>query len=110
MKKLFTLLLALSVLMISLMAGCDSNKEKENAKETQATTEASKKLTEDEAIQIAMEHAKLSKDAVTRLHAEYEIDDGVPTWEINFDHERMEYDYEINAETGDIISYDVDDD
>lgn len=122
MKKLFVMILALSVLMISLLTACGETKteksQSQQAKagetiekdQNQTPTDPAKELTEDEAIEIALNHAELTKDAVTRLYAEYEIDDGVPTWEINFDHERLEYDYEIHAETGKILSYDVDND
>jgi len=58
---------------------------------------------------IALEHAGFTADQVSRLRAEYEIDDGVARYEVQFRQGRWEYDYEINALTGAILSYDRDD-
>lgn len=68
-----------------------------------------KTITEEQAKTIALEHAGLTADQVQYLRVQYEIDDGIPQYEVDFHHERWEYDYEINAETGDILSYDRDD-
>lgn len=65
-----------------------------------------KKLTADEAKAIALQHAGLTADQVKGLRAEYDMDDGVPEWEVEFFSGGMEYDYEIHAETGKIISWD----
>lgn len=66
-------------------------------------------LTKEEAQAIALEHAGFTEDQVTWLRTEYEIDDGVPQYEVQFHQGRWEYDYEINADTGAILSYDRDD-
>ncbi|MBP3634307.1 MAG: PepSY domain-containing protein [Oscillospiraceae bacterium] len=66
-------------------------------------------ITEQEAQQIALEHAGFTADQVTQLRVSYEIDDGVPEYEVDFRVDRMEYEYTIHAETGDILSYDMDD-
>lgn len=66
-------------------------------------------LTKEEAEAIALEHAGLTADQVTYLRTEYEIDDGIPQYEVEFHQDRWEYDYEINAETGQILSFDRDD-
>lgn len=63
-------------------------------------------LTKEEAAEIALKHAGLTTDQVTNLRTEYEIDDGVPQYEVEFHQDIWEYDYEINAETGEILSYD----
>lgn len=66
-------------------------------------------LTAEEAQAIALAHAGFTADQVRRLRTEYEIDDGVPRFEVQFRQGRFEYDYEIHAETGAILSYDRDD-
>lgn len=66
-------------------------------------------ITREQAEQIALEHAGLTADQVTRLRTEFEIDDGIPRFEVQFRQGRWEYDYEINADTGGILSYDRDD-
>lgn len=68
-------------------------------------SEASVLLTEQAAIDIALKHAGLSGDQVQWLRVEYETDDGIPQYEVEFHHGSWEYDYEIQAQTGDILSY-----
>ena len=63
-------------------------------------------LTKEEAEAIALEHAGFTAEQVTGLRTKYEIDDGVPVYEIDFHVEWTEYDYTIHAETGDILECD----
>ena len=64
------------------------------------------KLTAEEAKDIALKHAGLTAGQVKGLRAQYDVDDGVPEWEVEFYCDGMEYDYEIHAETGKIRSWD----
>ena len=66
-------------------------------------------ITEDQAARIALEHANVTAEQVTGLRVSYDVDDGVPEYEVEFHHDHWEYEYEIHAETGDIRSYDRDD-
>ena len=43
---------------------------------------------------------------VKGLRAEYDGDDRVPEWEVEFYADGLEYDYEIHAKTGEIRSWD----
>lgn len=63
---------------------------------------------EEQAKTIALEHAGLQEADVTRLHVEYEIDDGIRQYDVEFHHGEYEYEYEINAQSGAIISADKD--
>ena len=65
-----------------------------------------KKLSADEAKAIALKHAGLTADQVKGLRAEYDRDDGMPEYEVEFRVGNWEYDYEIHAETGKILSWD----
>ena len=47
-------------------------------------------------------------EEVQRLRAEPELHDRVPHYDIEFHHGRLEYEYEIHAETGDILSHEKD--
>lgn len=67
-------------------------------------------LTPEDAESIALNHAGLTNADVTKLYTEYKIDDGIPEYEIQFYQDRLEYDYTIHAETGDILSHDRDND
>ena len=73
-----------------------------------ATEPASTRLTKEEAIAIALKHAGLAKDQVSRLKAEFDYDDGVPEYDVDFHCDGMEYDYEIHGESGRILSWDKD--
>ena len=70
---------------------------------------APEKLTADDAKKIALDHAGLTADKVTGLRAKYDVDDGVPTYEVEFYADGWEYDYEIHAEIGKILEWDKDD-
>lgn len=70
---------------------------------------AAAEITREQAQTIALEHGGFTADQVTGLRTEYEIDDGIARYEVQFRQGRWEYDYEINAETGAILSYDRDD-
>lgn len=59
----------------------------------------------DKAKEIALNHAGLSASDVTFVKAELDYEDGVRVYEIEFWSGRTEYDYEINAESGEIVSY-----
>lgn len=63
----------------------------------------SKTLTREEAEAIALKEAGLTAEEITGLHSEYDIDDGVPEWEIDFYSGGWEYDYTIHAENGTVL-------
>lgn len=58
----------------------------------------------DRAKEIALSNAGLSAKSVVFTKAKYERDDGVSQYEIEFETSTTEYEYEINAITGKIIS------
>lgn len=62
----------------------------------------------DRAKEIALEHAGLTENEVTFSKAKTDKEHGVTVYEIEFFKDRMEYDYEINAATGEIIEWDKD--
>ncbi len=76
--------------------------------ETQPVPENTQKLTEEQALEIALKHLGFSADQITRLRTEYEIDDGMPQFDIEFHQGDWEYEFEIHAENGKILSYDKD--
>lgn len=62
----------------------------------------------DRAKSIALNHANLNESEVQFAKAKQENDDGREEYEIEFYSGRTEYDYTIDAISGDIIEYDVD--
>lgn len=83
----------------------NSNNSSTNGSTNNATTAS---ITVDEAKNIALTNANLTEDAVQFLRTEQEYDDGVLVYEIDFTHGDFEYDYKINANTGEVVSYDRD--
>lgn len=62
----------------------------------------------DLAKQIALDHAQLNEGDVRFIKAELDYDDGRMEYEVEFYLGRTEYDYTIDAVSGDILKYDVD--
>ena len=62
----------------------------------------------DKAKEIALSHAGLSADQVTFVQANMDFDDGIQKYEIEFYYNYREYSYEIDANTGNILSYEQD--
>lgn len=81
---------------------------------TRAATSSSSgaAITEAEAKQIALDHAGVSESETERMRVKLGRDDGVQEYEVNFYVGNREYDYDINAATGEIRSHDseIDDD
>ena len=74
-----------------------------------ASQSGSGTITEDQARQIALDHAGLSASQVTFLKSRLDYDDGRQVYDVEFySSDYTEYDYEIDAATGDILSYDSD--
>ena len=74
-----------------------------------ASQSGSGTITEAQARQIALHHAGLSASQVTFLKSSLDYDDGRQVYDVEFySSDYTEYDYEIDAATGDILSYDSD--
>ena len=61
----------------------------------------------DKAKDIALRKANVSSNNVYALEVEFDCDDGKLVYEVEFKSNKKEYDYEIDAKTGDIIFSDV---
>ena len=73
--------------------------------ETEATGTT---ITAAQAENIALKHVGFTAEQVQGLRTEYEIDNGVPQYDVEFHHNGMEYEFRIHAQTGDIMSFDAD--
>lgn len=78
----------------------------DNLNVTQSGTEGA--ITEEQAKAKALSHAGLKESDVNFVKCKLDFDDGIRIYEVEFYSDNKEYDYEINAETGDIIKYDYD--
>lgn len=122
MKKIIVCLLVVSCLAV--MAGCaasstgsDASAASSQTDTTQTSELAAASLTdsallayieESEAKAAALEHAGLSESEVTYVSVKLDYDDGRTVYDIEFYVDNTEYDYEVDAYTGDILSYDYD--
>jgi len=66
------------------------------------------KISADEAKAAALAHAKLDEENVSDVDIDLDRDNGVLIYEVDFNANGTEYDYDINAETGEVISADKD--
>lgn len=80
----------------------------ETAPAAPAATAAPEPITKEGAEKIALDYLGLAADQVKRLHTEYEIDDGISQYDVQFISGDWEYEFEIHAETGRILSFDRD--
>ena len=128
--RLFSLLLV-AIAVICAMTGCQAaekvqsagkaaertvesvgdtlKKEVETTSATASGKPTNPALSVEEARNIALKHAGFAADQVTALRTEYEIEHGIPQYEVEFHHGIWEYDYEIHADTGKILSFSKDD-
>lgn len=76
--------------------------------QTAANTANKSKIGEEKAKEIALTHAGLKESDVHFIKVHLDYDDGREVYDIEFYRDMTEYDYEIDAYTGDIWSYDFD--
>ena len=97
------------VLAILLLAGCQAQTDTPIiTTATPATTIPSEatRISENDAKEIALKHAGLNTGAVKNLSIELDLGEGV--YEVEFTVKGMEYDYEIDAYTGEILQAEKD--
>ena len=76
--------------------------------QSQASTETTGGITEDEARSIALADAGVAENDVVAMHVSRSIDHGQELYEIEFFANMTEYDYEISAADGTIYEKDLD--
>lgn len=79
-----------------------------SAADAQQSTASSGAIDEAQARSIALEHAGVAESDAAFYRVERDNDDGRAVYEVEFYSGNTEYDYEISAETGEILSYDSD--
>ena len=76
--------------------------EKENS------TDKVSHISEEKALQIALDYANVSKNRTDNMKIKFEIDKGKAYYEIEWKIGEKEYECKINAETGKVIELDID--
>ena len=123
MKSRYYIALLVMILALSLLAGCSARaldtgldraedaveKAIRDAVTPSGSPQTGTLLTPEEALQTALSHAGFTADQVRHLHTEYETDDRVPHYDVSFREGPWEYEYEIHAATGEILSFEKDD-
>ncbi|WP_133015204.1 PepSY domain-containing protein [Clostridium cuniculi] len=65
-------------------------------------------ISEEQAKEIALKHAGITSDQVSFIKFGVDVDNGIQIYEVEFYYNNREYSYEINANTGEILSYEQD--
>lgn len=89
--KRFMTLAAATVLTAGTLAGCGA-------------AGSGKDIGRDAALEAALSDAQTTEENVTRLKVSEDREDGQKVYEIRFDADGMEYDYEVAASDGQILS------
>lgn len=120
-KTLLGICLVILCLLVAtlFLTGC-SNSETENSRTvpqpTPDTTVSGQNIadtpiessiiTKETARKIALDHAGVTEDTAQNFKANLDDEDGRQVYEIEFDSDGFEYDYEIDAKTGEILQFD----
>lgn len=118
MKKTLYLIIALACLVVlSSCVGAQSRKEagenlssfipsgKGDGGLTVSYSANERELSADEALAAALLHASLKREEISFLKNEPDYDDGRLVFEIEFRAGHFEYDYEIDARNGAVLSF-----
>lgn len=108
MKNKLKLLLLMGLSMVFLAACGGNTPEPAPAPAPQNEEAASEAnadvIGEEQAKEIALNHAQVNADEAQFEKVELDTDDGRQEYEIDFRVNNIEYDYEIDAVTGDILA------
>jgi uncharacterized membrane protein YkoI len=72
-----------------------------------AQADTSKFIGEEKAKELALKRAEIAAEGVKFDRVELDYDDGIWQYEVDFTHGNTEYDVDINAETGEILSFET---
>ena len=106
MKKI-ALILAL-IFTLSVFAGCVVRVPAGSGGSNEKIPDTSKFIGEERAKQIALEQAGISSDGASFVRVELDRDDGIWKYEVEFRQGKTEYDLDIKADDGKIISFETD--
>lgn len=91
------------------IAGSSNTNNNTSNNTSSGTGTASAALTADQAKNKALAHAGLKANQVTFVKSKLDWDDGRQVYDVEFyTSDYKEYDYEIDASTGEVVSYDLD--
>ena len=79
-----------------------------NTTNNQSNVNTTDNISAERAKEIALSHAGLANNQVTFKRTELDFDNGIKKYEVEFYYNNREYSYEIDANTGSILSYEQD--
>ena len=79
----------------------------EYSRAAKVSEKAMKALTESDAVEVALNHAGVSKNETRYTRVQKDFENGISIYEIEFCVNDMEYEYEIAADTGAVLGYDI---
>ena len=65
-------------------------------------------ISKDEVKDIVIKHANISKKDAKKWRIDFEYEDGMFLYNVDVVYNNLEYEYEINAKTGEVILYKLD--
>ena len=80
----------------------------QNNTNTPEAAHSSSQIGEAQALQIALDHAGVQASEIAFSYVKPDLEDGRSVYDVEFYAGSMEYDYEIDASTGQILSFDYD--
>ena len=86
-------------------SGKSENVVNKEPHKVETNTESSEKITSQEALNIALNHAGFSASEVRKPEVEFDFENGVYEYEVTFENGKYDYEYDIDAFTGKIKSH-----
>ena len=108
MKKV--ILIFAIVALLAVLAGCKAERMLDRAEDRMESildpeAPATSPLTKEQAEEIALEHAGLTREQVQWVRSDYDFDDGHYEYDIEIHAGEWDYELEIHSENGNILSY-----
>ena len=94
-----------AVFAVSAAKGSDSNKQQPDTEINSRQQIPEDVIGEEAALETAIKEAGVKESDVTNSYVELESDDGIAGYEVEFYADNTEYSFEIDAQTGNILSY-----
>lgn len=106
MKKL-TVAAIIAVMAAGVFTGCGSTGRVQSGGSTGTQNAGTQDIGEDKALQAALDSAGISEADASRVRVSADRDDGRVVYDVRFDVDGTEYDYEILASDGQVVSSDI---
>ena len=107
MKKIIALLISF-IFVLSVFGGCVVRVPSGSAGGNGKLPDTSKFIGEEKAKQIAIEKAGIPSDAANFVRVELDRDNGIWKYEVELRQGRTQYDADIKADNGEILSFETD--